>query len=302
MYLSLGSFGSVSQEKAVQYTLGNNAGTRLSMTDYGARITDLIVTDRWGDDVNIVLGLADAGEYARDTNVMGALCVRTGDFVDRRLEDGFDRQLWKVDMSPEGLTFSRTGIIPGGEVTVRSTVSVSEENDIRFLCEAEATAPVSLHLLRCCYFNLDGRQALGATHHRLKVNAVCYIPYGADAMPADKVLPVRGTALDFTEFTHVGNRLYDPLVRDRGGYDHCFLLDGEDAAVRPACELIGEEGRRLVLETNLPALRLYTANRMADPHRGIVLAPEVRPGRVLQPGQTVRTEVIWHIREGKNVL
>ena len=62
--IEIESFGStLDDRKALLWTITNQAGAQLSLTDFGARITGIRVPDREGRLEDVVLGFDSAGEY-----------------------------------------------------------------------------------------------------------------------------------------------------------------------------------------------------------------------------------------------
>lgn len=72
MKISCASFGLLSDgREAVIYTLENGA-VKVQLTNYGAAIVSLVVADRGGKAVDVVLGCDTAADYERQTACLGA--------------------------------------------------------------------------------------------------------------------------------------------------------------------------------------------------------------------------------------
>jgi galactose mutarotase-like enzyme len=63
-------------EQTQLFTLRNSAGLALSVTDYGARIVNLLVPNRNGDQVDVVLGVDQVSDYLTDGHYLGATIGR----------------------------------------------------------------------------------------------------------------------------------------------------------------------------------------------------------------------------------
>jgi aldose 1-epimerase len=51
------------------------------------------------------------------------------------------------------------------------------------------------------------------------------------------------------------------IARTDFGYDHCFVIDGEGGALRPAAEVYEPDTRRsMKISTTQPGIQLYTGN------------------------------------------
>ena len=72
-----------------------------------------------------------------------------------------------------------------------------------------------------------------------------------------------GTALDFRAPRAICERIGDAMLAARGGYDHCYFLDGaRDADGMTLAARVEEPdtGRAFEVSTTQPALQFYTGN------------------------------------------
>ena len=60
------------------------------------------------------------------------------------------------------------------------------------------------------------------------ITADKYTPVDDTLIPTGEIKPVKGTPLDFTKPTRIGERI-DQLKGKPGGYDHNFVLDAARA-------------------------------------------------------------------------
>ena len=75
-----------------------------------------------------------------------------------------------------------------------------------------------------------------------------------------------GSPFDFREATAIGARIGadDEQLRRGHGYDHCYVVDGWDGALRPIAEVTEpRSGRRMLMRTTEPGVQLYTGNHLA---------------------------------------
>jgi aldose 1-epimerase len=129
-------------------------------------------------------------------------------------------------------------------------------------------------------------------------------------VPTGKLLPVAGTAFDFTQGEVIGRRRDQISI---GGYDHAFVL-AERPQTKPglAAEVYEpKSGRVMQILTDQPGVQLYTAtyttplkgkNGMRyDRFHGLCLETQHHPDSVhhaefpttiLRPGETYRTTTI----------
>ena len=81
---------------ATLYTLDNKHGMKVSVTDYGATIVSIFVTDRDGLERDVVLGYDDAASYEKGECFFGAV---VGRYANRISEAGFELNGTKYNLT-----------------------------------------------------------------------------------------------------------------------------------------------------------------------------------------------------------
>jgi aldose 1-epimerase len=107
-------------------------------------------------------------------------------------------------------------------------------------------------------------------------------------IPTGRIAGVSGTPFDFGDGLALGTRL-----RDRPeGFDHCFVVDGEEDELRHAALLRHPpSGRAMEVLTDQPGLQVYTGNfldgtdatRGYPRHAGLCLETQLFPDAIHQP-------------------
>jgi len=92
--------------------------------------------------------------------------------------------------------------------------------------------------------------------HEVQLACDAYLEVDAELIPTGKVVPVIGTAFDFTKRKPLGKDL-----EQAGGYDHCFILERNGSRLTEFA-FIHEphSGRTMRISTTLPAVQVYTGN------------------------------------------
>ncbi|MBR7742731.1 galactose mutarotase [Phycicoccus sp. BSK3Z-2] len=257
-------------------------GLRLELVTAGAAVRRLVLDDGDGP-VDVVLGLADVGEYVADGGYLGATIGRFGNRIDagRFTLDGtehtlttnqfgntlhggatgFDRHDWTVaEESPTHATFSLTS--PDGDQGFPGTLEVTvtyrvAPGEVTIEYTARTDAPTVVNLTNHAYFHLDGA-AGPVDDHTLEVAATAFLPVREDLVPTGEVRPVEGTTFDLRTPTRLGDALSgdDEQLGFAGGIDHGYCLDGDGP--RRAARLTGTSGRWLEVDTDLPGIQVYT--------------------------------------------
>ena len=86
-----------------------------------------------------------------------------------------------------------------------------------------------------------------------------------DLIPTGKILSTENTPLDFKNRKPIGKDIQ--ALASTGGYDHCFVIDGEPGKLRPFAELYEPlTGRSMRGFTTQPGVQLYTSNGDSTVH------------------------------------
>ncbi len=289
-------FGVLPDGREVEHiTLRGDAGFEIAIITYGATVQALRVPDRDGRCDDVVLGHDSLEPYLLRRDFFGAAIGRyanriagaafTLDGVRHKLgandgantlhggADGFDRALWTVEsLDHSSRPFVTLGYVsPDGEggfpgtlvVRIRFQLTGPQEFTITF--EATTDRPTILNLTHHSYFNLGGAVAGGdILDHELTLFADRFLPVDAGLIPLGAASDVAGTPFDFRSPRPIGTgiRVENEQLRCAHGYDHCFVLAGEEAgSPRLAARVVHPaSGRALDLATDQPGLQFYSGN------------------------------------------
>ncbi len=330
-------FGTTQKGEAVErYILTNKNGMRVSVLSFGGVVQSILVSDKTGEKRDVVLGYDTLGEYENDRDTyVGAFVGRvanriaSGRFTLDGREytlavnngpnhlhggaEGFDRKVYRAAVSNDALFFHF--VSPDGEEgypgTLRCCVEyrLDEDNALHIRYRAETDAPTLVNLTNHSYFNLGG----DAMEHTLQINADAITENDETSVPTGKILPVAGTAFDFTSPKPVGRDIAaaEKQLEVGNGYDHNFVLRGE--GLREAAKLFSSEsGIAMTVLTDCSAMQLYSANFFGE-RRGkggarysdrCAVALETQgypdavnhenfPSVVLRPGEVFERETIY---------
>ena len=279
------------------FHFSNNRGTKFSAISYGATLVSVQTPDRQGVSGEITLGFDDlegylgphpyfgstAGRYAN--RIGGARFELDGTEYELAANDGpnhlhggvvgFNRKIWNgesfVESGSAGIHFTLSS--PDGDegypgyLQVSVTYCLNEDNElfINYRCESEKPTPVNLTNHTYWNLNAPGRDV---RDHVLKLSSERRLSIDKSLIPNGDLVEIESTPYDF--------RKPKPLRDDfeeAGGYDDCFVVEGEPGVMRPAAEISDHtSGRTMVVETTQPAIQLYTSNMLTDtPGRGGIM-------------------------------
>jgi aldose 1-epimerase len=273
------------------YSLGNDNGLKVRITNYGGTIVSLIAPDRTGRPGDVALGFNTLQEYVEKSPYFGCIIGRFAnriargrfmlDGVTHSLAQndghnslhggwkGFDKVVWAATEFESdgsvGLTLNY--LSPDGEegypgnLAVRVAYTLTNANEVKINYSATTDRPTVINLTNHTYFNLSGTgDILG---HELMLAAERFTPIDETLIPTGELRSVSGTPFDFWRSTPVGERIDEDeeQLPFGGGYDHNFVLDNPSGKLVLAARV--EEpttGRTLELYTTEPGIQFYSGN------------------------------------------
>lgn len=267
------------------FTLRNAAGMVAAITNYGARIEQLLVPDRYGRLADVVLGYDSLDGVMGGSPSMGAFIGRYAGRIDhaRFTLDG-TQHLLGANNGPHCLH----GGHRGSRFKVFDTVQTSPSRvDMRYVfADGEEGFPGRLALrLRYCllesnellldydavaldqptvasftshaFFNLNGESSGSALDHTVTIFADRYFGMTPDLVATGALLPVDNTPFDLRQPTVLSTRIAPEALQ---GYDDCYLVSRSGPDRLALCARVGsaQSGRRMEVWSTEPALQFYT--------------------------------------------
>ena len=271
------------------FTLTNESGTEVKITNFGGIVTSWKTPDKNGDTSSVVLGFNNFAAYEAGHPFFGAIAGRYANRIakgqfsidgesytlaknngENHLHGGvrgFDKKVWNsnpIDGNEPALELSY--LSKDGEEgypgTLNVTVRYTLTSDNGLLIDYTATTDKATHLnlTNHSYFNLTGTPANTVLDHRIQIEAERYTPVDAGLIPTGELASVEGTPFDFRKAQKIGARIAQ-TGGDPYGYDHNFVLNGEPGKLRPVVTVTDSiSGRKLEVFTTQPGVQFYTGN------------------------------------------
>ena len=321
-------FGTASDGSVVKLiTLRNNTGMSARIITYGAIIKELQAPDRDGKFTNVLLTTESQEKFERFNGaaaVIGRVVNRIGgaqfelDGTTYRLtvnekknsihggRKGFAQSVWTIEdaaikkhESSVKLTYLSKDGEEGfpGNLKTSVTYSLTDNNELRLDYEARTDKPTIANLTNHAYWNLAGGGS--CLDNVLWIPAERYTVSDAELIPTGEILPLKGTPMDFSEPTRIGDRI-EQLKPKLNGYDHNYIL-GEDKTLKMAARLTEpKSGRIMEVRTTQPAVQLYTGNHLG--YTGVCLETQHYPDAihhknfpsiVIRPGAPLRETTVF---------
>lgn len=316
---------SIAEDSLVDRVLRNSRGDRVTLLNFGARLTGIELQLPDGPR-NVIVGYDDAADYLTDPYFMGATVGRycnriagarfTLDGVDYALDPnegknhlhggagGFHNRLWSIDTDVRDDTARFKLKSADGDQGYPGTLEAmvtyrwTDERELVIEVEAETDRPTHVNMTNHAYFNLsaDDADVLG---HRLQVDSQQILQVNEELLPTGEYLDVAGSGLDLRESVSLRdvNASGHPLVTRTGGLDFNYVLDGSGGRA----ELESPNGDLcLQLMTTCPGLQVYGGQMLGPPfasNRGMCLESQhfpdtpnqpAFPGTLLAPGERYR--------------
>lgn len=269
------------------FTLRNSQGMTVVLSNYGGIIQSIIVPNKAGNAVDVVLGFEHIQEYWSDEYVenypyFGAIIGRYANRIGQgkfTIEGksyqvstnagkhqlhggnmGFDKKVWDV------LTSSNQEVVLQylskdgeegfpGNVYVQLSFKLAETNELSITMTAQTDQATPINLTHHGYFNLEGTGHIG--EHELHIIADSFLVQDADFVPTGELKPVEGNAHDFTMPKAIAAD-WDATM----GYDQTFVLNSVNQKAA-ATVYAPQSGICMELFTNQPAIQFYTAKHLA---------------------------------------
>lgn len=291
------AFGMTPWGEAVSSVTLDNGVISCEILTYGAVLRRLLVPDRHGRAVDVVLGYDTLQDYLERDKYFGAVVGRfanriaKGRFVLNGKEyilpinngenhhhggpNGFSQRVWTLEERTDTTATLSLHSPDGdegypGNLTAKITYAL-EGSGLFLRYEALSDADTVCSLLNHSYFNLSGHDTGPVLDQWVTVHASAYTPADGSGVPLGILAPVEGTPMDLRQPVRIGQWVDDGFaqLRQAGGYDHNYVIDGQPGSLRPAAAASSDaSGIAMEVLTDRPGVHFYTANFVEPGHTG----------------------------------
>lgn len=288
-------------EAIILYTLRNDRGAEVRISNFGATIVSATMPDREGRMADVVLGYARPESYFHDGPAAGKSVGRCANRIalGRMTIDGkayqleinngqnhlhggtknFANRVWesRVETNRVVMTLLSEDGDQGypGELTVEAVFDFDDDNALELTYRARTDRTTVVNLTNHVYFNLAGEASGDILDHELQLHSSQVPEMNEYQIPTGRMLDVEGTPQDFRTF-----RAFRPgidaafnRIRDFRGYDHPFAIDGWKPDILGEAGTLRDpkSGRTVTVLTSQPSVMIYTGNWLAG-------SPETKSG------------------------
>lgn len=290
--------GAVVEEFTLRALGPEDGGHVCKVITYGGAVRSLIMPDRDGKPVDVVLGFDTLEDYMAQGKYMGALVGRYANRIggagftldgkefhlaandgENSLHGGnagFDKQVWTVEEfggSAVTLSLVSPDMQEGYPGTLRVTVTYTlSDGGLAVVYRARCDRDTVCNLTSHSYFNLSGHNSGGVEGQYIRLFASRYTPIRPGLIPTGEIAPVDGTPMDLRRAQRIGQHINDPFdqLAMAGGYDHNWAIDGcgKWPLQRAAAAWSPDTGIAMDVSTSLPGVQFYAGNFLDGCPRG----------------------------------
>ncbi len=266
-------------------TLQNN-GIIVQLLSLGAIVKTIKTADRNGEVRDIVLGFDNPLDNLASTTYFGQVVGRYANRIagasftldgaehtlsandgPNCLHSGPSNWGWQNWCTEPFMLEENPGVVmslysPAGQggfphaVNCTVTYLLNDEGELSIDYEATCDGPTPINLTNHSYFNLAGAASGTILDCELTLASDRYLAVDEALIPTGEIVPVAGTAFDFTAAKPIGRD-----IMEAGGYDHCFILSDEREGMKPVATVYEpKSGRVLEVSSTLPAVQFYSGN------------------------------------------
>lgn len=261
-----------------------------TVLNLGGILQSVVVPDKNGDLVDVVLGYNDVEGYERNGGYLGALIGRFGNRIGKGTctidgkeyslycndrgnhlhggKEGFDKKIWSHKIEGDSLVLSI--LSPDGEENYPGNLAVTViytfangELTIKYRATTDKTTIVNL--TNHAYFNMNGEGDGSNLENVLQIESDYMVPTDDTMIPVGGFRAVKGTPFDFTTPKAIGKEIDadDIDLKRGGGYDHCYLLRNGCGNWAKYATVTGlKTGIAMSCYTDMPAVQFYAGNGM----------------------------------------
>ena len=273
------------------YTLKNNAGMEVCITNFGGRIVSIMVPDKNGEKQDVVLGFDNITDYINIPSDFGASIGRyanriaqgkivlDGDTIQLPQNNfghclhggptGWQYQVYEATLQNDSTLLLTMKSADGdnnfpGNVTANVTYTLTSDNAIDIAYDATTDKKTVINMTNHSYFNLNGNPGESGMNQILYIASDSITPVDNTYMTTGEMLAVAGTPFDFTTPKAIAPDVTvfeNEQVKFGNGFDHNWVLNTKGDLSQVAAKMTSPvTGITLEVYTDEPGIQVYTGN------------------------------------------
>ena len=252
MSISKQYWGQILDQEVSLYTI-SNANATIKISNFGALIQSIIVSNKHNKSTDVILGYDTLEEYVSDEMSIGTVPAvfvnRISDaqfkIGDNIYDVGVSRGKYCLHAGPiEKEVWSATEISNTNGCGVTFTLSVGDDyhgfpgpihfkvsyfvtntGQLQMYYNATADKDTAINLTNHAYYNLDGEGDI--LNHHLKLNSTKITETNENLVASGDIADISGSVFDFSKTKMIGRDIKsdDKNIQHAGGYDFNYVLD-----------------------------------------------------------------------------
>ena len=298
MSITQNLFGNYRNQDIYKFTLTNECGMSVELTNFGATLISINALDRNGIANDVIGGYDNLQSYIEGDGYQGAIIGRIGnrickgkfslDGIDYEMyinngpnhlhggKEGFDKKIWDVisinDTNEPSIKLSYLSVdgeegYPGN-LGVVITYTLKNDGSLIIQYDADTDKRTIINLTNHTYFNLGGYDSGKIYDHELWMDADTYLPTDDTLIPTGEIKSVEGTPFDFRIPKKIGQGIHNDYIDLilAGGYDHCLNFTGGETELPKLRARVCHKssGRVMEMYTNQPCVQFYSGNFLTN--------------------------------------
>ncbi len=275
-----------------QFTLDSGNGCQVKISEFGAAITSILLTNHLGKIQEVCLGYNNLESYVNDTESMGATVGRYANRIANSRFDlngktyplssnipphqihggngGFGKQFWAgriVCETSVSFTYTSPDGEMGypGELECETLYTLTSDNVLQIKYQARTDKDTYVNLTNHAYFNLGSK--VDIQDHLILINSQSITPLDPNFLVTGEIQSTLGSPFDLKKPTAIGEGLKQPNhpMRGVGGYDINYVIGDNDGYLKHHATAFSTDSHiELQVHSTQPCLQFYTGNNLTN--------------------------------------
>ncbi|MCU4675987.1 galactose mutarotase [Catenovulum sp. 2E275] len=284
--VSVEDWGKANNQTVHLYTLKNEQGMTVKVSDWGGYLQSIKVADKNGQFEDVLVGYDSWPEYYNDCCYAGPIVGRFGNRIAgaefeidgvkyslsandggenkdiNQLHGGFKglhKRLWQSEVIPNGvqLSYLSKDMEEGypGNLQIKLNITLDNDNALKLEYFATTDKKTHVNLTSHTYINLTGDMKSDIENHILQIKADKITPVDHYLIPTGELANVVGTPFDFTQPKEIAQDIRQSNQQLKfaggqdkrfGGYDHNWVFTDYDGSLKNQVSLYEPQSGRLL--------------------------------------------------------
>lgn len=287
------TFGKLDNGEVVSlYTLENDNGMKVVLSDLGATVINIYVKDKDDKVVDVALGHLSFDQYKTNAGRYGSTVGRnTNRIEDAKItinnktyeleknegnnnlhggSNSLSSKLFETKQKADNEISFYTRLkhleddFPGN-LDVEVIYKLTDDNQLSITSKAKPDQDTIVNMTNHSYFNLNGQDGSDILDNTLEIDSSFYNPNTSQALPTGEILKVDNTAFDFRQAKTLKEALTSdhPQILKLKGLDHNFLLN--NTGFRKVASLYSPKSEiTMEILTDLNSMNIYSCHHYPE--------------------------------------